>query len=123
MAKTIFEEMGGTYRQEGDRLIPNIECPQSERPIGKYGRMRKNFLKEQRPELYNYLLITGQLPDHLSEIDKAANDRLEEIIPKLAAEAGVTEQLKQSDQMRWVGLMNACKAQVEEIILNELVYS
>ena len=83
---------------------------QPEKPLGKYGRMRKAYLKEHRPLIYNQLLLTEKLYPHLLEIDETANSRLEQMMSQLAAAAGATEQLKASDPMRWVGLMNTCKA-------------
>ena len=112
------------YKQVGDYLIPNIELEVTERkPLGKYGRMRRTFLKENKSMLYNHLILTEKLFPHLWEIDETANRRLEQMIPELAKAAGATEQLKASNPMKWVGLMNNCKAQAEEIILQELIYS
>ena len=91
--------------------------------IGKYGRMRKNYLKEHRPVLYNSLLLSEKLYPHLLEIDRTANRRMELMMPELMKSAGVTESLKAADPMRWVGLMNNLKAQAEETILAELIYN
>ena len=85
--------------------------------------MRRTYLKEHRPGLFNRLTLNGTLFSHLLEIEDAANSRLEQMMPELAKAAGVTEQLKASDPMKWVGLMNNCKAQAEEIIMSELIYS
>ena len=113
-----------TYQRSGDYLIPNLEMsPQPAQSLGKYGRMRKKYLQENRPGLYNRLLLSEKLQTHLLEIDRTAHRRLEQMIPELAKAAGATEALKASDPMKWVGLMNNCKAQAEEIILNELVYN
>lgn len=113
-----------TYIQNGDYLIPNLQLTeQPETPLGKYGRMRKTYLKEHRPLLYNRLLMSEKLYPHLLEIDRTANSRLEQLMPKLAQAAGVTEELKARDMMQWVGLMNRCKAQAEEILLAELINS
>lgn len=113
-----------TYRQAGDYQIPDIELKNSEeKPLGKYGRMRKAYLKEHRPILYNQLLMSEKLYPHLLEIDETAQSRLEQLMPQLAKDAGATEQLKASDPMRWVGLMNTCKAQAEEILMAELIHS
>ncbi|MVB13067.1 Transposon-encoded protein TnpV [Caprobacter fermentans] len=111
------------YIQNGDYQIPALilEEQPPQKPLGKYGRMRKTYLKEHRTALYNNLLLTGKLTAHLQEIDEAANGRLEQMIPELAKAAGATEALKARDPMRWVGLMNNCKAQAEEIILTELI--
>ena len=110
------------YIPNGDYLIPDLTISETERPIGKYGRMRRTFLKENRPMLFNSLVVTGKLFPHLLEIEDAANNRLEQMMPEMAKAAGVTEQLKASDPMKWVGLMNSLKAQAEEIILMELIY-
>ena len=113
-----------TYMRNGDYLIPDLSLSgQPEKLLGKYGRMRKAYLKEHRPILYNQLLMSEKLYPHLLEIDETAQSRLEQMMPQLAKEAGATEQLKASDPMRWVGLMNSCKAQAEEIILAELINS
>lgn len=113
-----------TYTQNGDYLIPDLSLNETEaKPLGKYGRMRKDYLKEHRPVLWNSLLLSGELYPHLREIDKTANRRLELMMPELMKSAGVTEELKASDPMKWVGLMNTCKAQAEEIVMNELIYA
>ena len=113
-----------TYIQNGDYLIPDLHLSeQSEKPLGKYGRMRKAYLKQHRPILYNQLLMTEKLYPHLLEIDETAQSRLEQMMPQLAEAAGATEQLKARDPMQWVGLMNTCKAQAEEILLAELINS
>ena len=113
-----------TYTQNGDYLIPDLSLSeQPEKPLGKYGRMRKAYLKDHRPLIYNQLLLIEKLYPHLLEIDETANSRLEQMMPQLAAAAGATEQLKASDPMKWVGLMNNCKAQAEEILMAELIHS
>ena len=113
-----------TYTMNGDYQIPDLKLTeQPEKPLGKYGRMRKAYLKEHRPLIYNQLLLTEKLYPHLIEIDETAQSRLEQLIPQLAKDAGATEQLKASDPMRWVGLMNTCKAQAEEILMAELIHS
>ena len=113
-----------TYTHCGDYYIPDLKLSeQPEAPIGKYGRMRQRYLKEHRPLIYNQLLLTEKLYPHLIEIDETAQSRLEQMMPQLAKDAGATEQLKASDPMRWVGLMNTCKAQAEEILMAELIHS
>lgn len=113
-----------TYTMNGDYQIPDLKLTeQPEKPLGKYGRMRKAYLKEHRPLIYNQLLLTEKLYPHLIEIDETAQSRLEQMMPQLAKDAGATEQLKASDPMRWVGLMNTCKAQAEEILMVELIHS
>ena len=111
-----------TYTMNGDYQIPDLKLTeQPEKPLGKYGRMRKAYLKDHRPLIYNQLLLTEKLYPHLLEIDETANSRLEQMMPQLAAAAGATEQLKARDPMKWVGLMNTCKAQAEEILMAELI--
>lgn len=113
-----------TYRKNGDYQIPNLSLSdQQNQPLGKYGRMRKKYLQEHRPVLWNTMILSETLYPHLREIDQAANSRLEQLMPALMKSAGVTEELKARDPMKWVGLMNNLKAQAEEIILTELVYS
>ena len=112
------------YIQNGDYLIPDLNLSeQPSKPLGKYGRMRKAYLKEHRPLIYNQLLQTEKLYPHLLEIEETANSRLEQMMPQLAESAGATEELKARDPMRWVGLMNTCKAQAEEILMAELINS
>ena len=118
-----MSSMNIEYRRNGDYLVPNIELNQPQTPLGKYGRMRKSYLKENRPVLYNRLLLSGMLYPHLAEIDQAAKQRLEQIMPALTQAAGATEDLKAHNPMQWTGRMNACKAQAEEVIRNELIYS
>ena len=121
--KSFFERDGGTYRQVGDYLLPNLTIDESEQqPIGKYGRMRKRYLKEYRPVLYTNLLTTGKLDQHLAEIDNACEERMELFTRQMASQEGVTETLKASDQMEWVRRMNSIQNRAEEIVLHELVY-
>ena len=112
-----------TYSRCGDYYIPNLKlAEQPDKPIGKYGRMRQRYLKEYRPVLYNSLILSEKLYPHLLEIDEAANARMDILMPQLMKAAGVTEELKAANQMKWVGLANACRAQAEEIIQSELIY-
>lgn len=111
-----------TYTRVGDYYIPNLKlAEQPDKPIGKYGRMRRRYLKEYRPVLYNSLLLSEKLYPHLLEIDEAANARMDILMPQLMKAAGVTEELKIADQMKWVGLVNACRTQAEELVLTELI--
>ena len=111
-----------TYTRNGDYLIPNLTLSeQPSEPLGKYGRMRKAYLKEHRPLIYNQLLMSEKLYPHLLEIDKTAHQRLEQMMPQLTKDAGATEELKARDPMQWVGLMNTCKAQAEEMLMAELI--
>ena len=121
--KSLFEEMGGTYRQEGDFLIPNLTLPNGgDYEIGKYGHMRLAYLKEHRKNLYTNYVTEGTLSKHLSEIDQACNERMENIVSAMAKQEGVTEALKADDQMEWVRRMNNIRNRTEEIILREVVF-
>lgn len=111
-----------TYKTVNDVQIPDLSLPETE-PIGHYGRMRQRYLKENRPVLWNHLVLTGTLYEHLHEIETATQSRIDLMLPKLAAEAGATESLKAADPLKWTGLMNNCKAQAEEIVLSELIYN
>ena len=98
----------------------NIE--QENITLGKYGRLRRQYLKEHRPVVWTQMVMKGTLFPHLYAVDRAAYERLDHMIPALAESAGATEALKAADPMKWVGLINACKAQAEEVILEELIY-
>ena len=116
--------MNLTYTQNGDYLIPDLSLTEQEsRPLGKYGRIRKKYREEHRPILWNQMILNETLFPHLREIEDIANRRLEQMMPVLMKAAGVTEDLKARDPMTWVGLMNSCKAQAEEVILQELIYN
>ncbi|NLA87606.1 MAG: TnpV protein [Clostridiales bacterium] len=118
----MMEEL--TYSRNGDYLIPDLTLSeQTEQPLGRYGRMRKTYLKEHRPVLWNRLILSEKLYLHLREIDETANRRLTQMMPELMSLNGVTESLKEADPMKWTGLMNNLKAQAEEAILAELIYS
>ena len=121
--KTIFEEMGGTYRQVGYYFIPNITLPDDgEYQIGKYGRMRRSYLKKYRKILYNNYVLEGTLFKHLAEIDQVCNERIENIVSAMAKQEGVTEAFKAADQIEWVRRMNSIRNRAEQIVLHELVY-
>ena len=123
MQKSIFEQCGGTYTQVGDYLLPDLIIDETEQqPIGKYGRMRKRYLKEHRPVLFTNLLLSGKLDQHLTEIDRACTEQMELLTRQMADQEGVTEALKAADQMEWVRRMNNIQNRAEEIVLNELVY-
>ena len=108
----------------GDYLIPDLTLNVKDYPpLGKYGRMRERYLRERRPVLCNAMLLGGRLDDHLHEIDDATKRRMDQLMRQMAGVAGITEELKAHDPMRWVGEMNAIKAQAEEMILEELIYS
>ena len=113
-----------TYTRCGDYYIPDLKLSeQPEAPIGKYGRMRQRYMKEHLPGLYSSLILSEMLYPHLLEIDRAARARIDAMLPRMMEAAGVTEELKARDPMRWVGLMNTLKAQAEEVIFQELIYA
>ena len=118
--KTIYEQLGGTYREEKGNLIPDVELPE-QKPIGKYGRMHFDYLKQHRRGRYTTLLTEGKLNARLHKIDLEANKMLETIISCLATERGIDENLKARDMLRWVAEMNNIKASAEEIVLREVV--
>ena len=120
--KTLFEQIGGTYTQVGNFLLPDLEVEEC-KPIGKYGRMRKRYLKEHRPILFNTMLLSGKLLfQHLGEIDCACKERIELLTRQMAQQECATEVLKAADQMEWIRRMNSIYNRAEEIVLNELVY-
>ena len=121
--KSVFEEMGGTYRREGDYLIPNLELPETEHyQIGKYGHLRQTYLREHRPGFYNDLILNGTLYRHLAEVDQTCYDRVDLLVRQMAKREGVTEALKASNQLEWVGRMNNIRSRAEENVLAEVVY-
>ena len=120
--KTLYDQLGGTYREENGRLIPEIKLPeQTDYQIGKYGRMHLDYIKQHRRGRYTTLLIEGKLNTRLHEIDLEANEMLETIIHRLTAERGIDENMKALDMLRWVAEMNNIKASAEEIDLREVV--
>ena len=122
--KSFFEQNGGTYTRVGDVLLPDLSIGEVEQKhIGKYGRMRKCYLKEHRPVLYTNLLLAGELFPHLAEIDKACEERMDLLTHQMAELEGVNEALKAADQMAWIAHMNSIRSRAEEIVLHELVYT
>ena len=120
--ESFYENLGGTYREENGHLIPDIALPeQVNYQIGKYGQFYLDFIKNHRRGRYTTLLTEGNLNVQLHEIDIEANETLETIIPRLAAERGIDENLKARDMLRWVAEMNNIKASAEEIVLREVV--
>lgn len=123
MEQSLYEKLGGSYTMVGDYLLPNLMIDETEqRPLGKYGRLRKRFLKDHRRVLYTNLLVSDKLDHHLAEIDKACAERMEVLIRQMAGHEGVTEALKDADQMVWVRRMNSICNRAEEIVLHDLVY-
>ena len=119
--QTIFEVMGGTYRQEGDYLLPNIEAPESPQ-IGLWGQRRLQYLRTNQRVLYTTMLMGGTLKAHLEEVDKSAEEMFEQLTVQLKAQEGVTEELKANNQLEWVHRMNNIRNRVSEIVYKELIY-
>ena len=120
---SIYETFGGTYREENGHLVPNVTLPeQTDYQIGKYGRMHLDYIKQHRRGRYTTLLTEGKLNARLHEIDLEANEMIESLISRLAAERGIDEELKARDRLRWVAEMNNIKASAEEVVLREVVY-
>ena len=123
MEKSLFEQMGGTYTQVGDYLLPNITLPpQDSISIGIWGQRHARYLKQHRKVLYMNLLTSGKLNSYLAEIDKQAEDMFLRLVKQMAANQGVTEQLKATDQMLWVGKMNNIQNRAAQIVESELIY-
>lgn len=120
--ETIFEKLGGTYRQEGDYLLPKIEAPESPQ-IGIWGQRRLQYLRTSQRVLYTTMLIGGTLKDHLEEADQSANEMFDLLVVQLKTQEGVTEELKARNQMEWVQRMNNIRNRAAEIIYKELIYA
>ena len=118
--KTIYEQLGGTYREEKGSLIPDVELPE-QKPIGKYGKMHLDYLKQHRRGRYSTLLGEGRLNAYLSEIDEQAHEMLTSLTVELAEVQGIDEHLKATDQMRWVHMMNNIRSSAEETVMRELI--
>lgn len=122
--KSVFEAMGGTYRQCGDYLIPEISLLNTETThIGKYGRIRQRYLKEHRRILYNAMLLDGTLWNHLAEVDETCKERMDMLILEMKGKQGITEDLKARDPMAWVGAMNNIRNAAEEILFAEVIFA
>ena len=111
-----------TYRIEGDYLLPNLTVPEAPK-IGKYGTLRRYFLKEHKDPIYTGMLLSGKLNSHLEEIDRKADEMMERLTTQMAQSEGVTESLKATDQMKWVGMMNNIRQRAEETVMAELIYA
>ena len=121
--KSLFEEMGGTYRQVGDYFIPNLVLPDTGNyQIGKYGRMRQRYLFENHHAMYTHLVLTEKLWKHLEEVDMECNDMMDMLTVRMAEREGVTEHLKSVDQLGWVRKMNNIRSRAEEVVLHDLIY-
>ena len=122
MKKQIYDEKNGlSYTLHGDYYLPDLELNEEEPVYGKYGIMRKRFLKEHRNAKYQYLVLTGKLTDHLNQVDKEVREKAEILMEQMAVQWGVTEELKMQDQMEWVRKMNNIRSRVVEIIDVELI--
>ena len=119
--KSLFEELGGTYYQKGDYFLPDLSLPETA-PVGIWGQRRRHYLKTQQGPLYNALLLSGKLNDHLVEVDAQAEAIFFQLVEQLAEQEEITEQRKAENQMAWVKRMNNVRNQVEELIYNELIY-
>ena len=124
MAKTIFEEMGGTYMRQGDYFLPCLSLPaeKEKKPIGVWGQQHLRYLKQHRKVLYTNLLTSGKLNGYLADIDKQAEDMFLRLVKQMAECEGVTKQLKAENQMEWVGRMNNIRSRAMEIVNAELIF-
>ena len=123
MKKQIYDEKNGmSYTLHGDYYLPDLVLREEEPIYGKYGMLRKQFLKEHRSAGYQYLLLTGKLNEHLNQIDQEAREQVETLMEQMTEKQGVTEELKAQDQMEWVRLMNNIKASAEEVVLKNMIY-
>ena len=121
MRKSTFEQMGGTYRQVGDYLLPNLTVSESV-PVGVWGQRRRWYLREHRKALYNALLLSGELDSYLADIDKQAEYMFSQLVRQMATQEDITEKLKADSQMEWVGRMNNIRERVTEIVNVDLIY-
>ena len=115
--------MNITYHQIGDYLFPDLTVENKTTCYGKYGMLRKSYLREHRKGVYQSMLLSGKLEEHLTELDSAATERLEQITSRIAEAEGVTEELKADDPLAWAAQMNSIKSRAEEIVLYELIYT
>ena len=123
MAKTIFEEMGGTYTRVGDYLLPDLKLPEEEqRPIGVWGQRHRRYLEEYRRTTYATLLTGGKLNNYLADIDLQAEELFSRLVKQMAETEGATEQLKADNQMEWIRRMNNIRNRAMEIVNRELIY-
>ena len=123
MKKQIYDEKNGmSYTLHGDYYLPDLVLREEEPTYGKYGMLRKQFLKEHRSARYQYMLLTEKLNEHLNQIDQEVREQVETLMEQMTEKQGVTEELKVRNQMKWVRLMNNIKASAEEIILKNMVY-
>lgn len=123
MKKQIYDEKNGMgYTLHGDYYLPDLVLREEEPTYGKYGMLRKQFLKEHRSARYQYMLLTGKLNEHLNQIDQEVREQVETLMEQMTEKQGVTEELKVQNQTKWVRLMNNIKASAEEMVLREILY-
>ena len=123
LEKRIHDDSNGLdYVLVGDYYIPDLKLPEENRPIGRWGQMHRDYLKQYRPALYNELLLAGRLWTYLAALNEQAQNRLDTIMEQMKAAEGITEELKAHEQIAWVRAVNNIRNRVEEIILSELVY-
>ena len=123
MTKQIYDEKNGlSYTLHGDYYLPDLEINEEEPIYGKYGIMRKKFLKEHRSARYQYLVLTGKLTEHLNQVDKEVREKVEILVEQMAEQWGVTEELKMQDQMEWVRRKNNIQAIAEEIAKKNIIF-
>ena len=121
--KSTFEKMGGTYTLGADGIYyPNLVSTDEEPHYGKYGMMRKTYLKEHRPAMYSLYMLEDRLVEHLNLVDDEAQERMEVLVHQMMERQSITEELKARDQMAWVRAVNGIRNMAEEIVLNELIY-
>ena len=120
--KERITENGIDYILVGDYYIPDLKLPEENRPIGRYGRLHREYLKQEHPARYSFLILTGKLWTYLADLNEQAEERLDLIIGQMKATEGVTEELSAQSQLEWVGRMNNTRSRAEEIINNELIY-
>ena len=122
MEKSLFEQMGGTYHQEGDYLLPDIELP-DEKPVGVWGTRHYHHLRKTNRVLFSQLTISGKMNEYLADIDRQAEEMFPQLVKQLAERDGIAEALKATDQMEWVRRMNAVREQAMEMVNSELIYT
>ena len=122
MEKSLFEQMGGTYEMQGDYRLPCLALPAEEKPVGVWGQRHLRYIRRHRKALYTALWVGGRLNDYLADIDRQAEEMFFQLVKEYAERQGITERLKAENLMEWVGRMNNCKGQAEEVILAELIY-
>ena len=119
--KSTYEKLGGTYKQVGDYLLPNVEAPESPK-VGIWGQRRHKYLREHKKVLYTGMLLTGKMKVHLEEIDQSANVMFDMLVVQLKMRDGITEELKANDQLEWVRRMNSVRNRAAEVVNKELIY-